>query len=347
MQLVLDTHNIALRQRNKSFYITAGKERRMISPLKVSSIAVISPCTLTSAAVLLAVEHKIPIIFFDHSGEPDAQVWSTRFGNLAELRRAQVLFAMTDDSAAWAAEVYALKTAGQMDNLRWMQAKSAELPKTHAALQKAIEAMIPLAAQLPEKARAADPFVALMGAEGALARHYWPAWGGTAPTGFGFSTRSRRPALDPHNAALNYLYGMLYNAVESAVLAAGMDPMFGIMHADEFGAPTLVFDLIEPFRPMADRLLIQLLYDGTLDARHFEPYQGGIGANREGRKILISSFNNWLQAPAIFRGQEARLKNHIFTLAGELSTRLKHFWENDNLGKLRHRKRPLASEDSQ
>jgi len=175
MQLVLDTYNIALRQRNKSFYVTAGKERRMISPLKVSSIAVISPCTLTSAAVLLAVENKIPIIFFDHSGEPEAQVWSTRFGNLAELRRAQVLFAMSDIAPVWAAEVYVLKAQGQLDNLRWMQARSAALPNTSTALQKAMDAMTPLIAKIPEKARAAEPFVALMSAEAAIARHYWPA----------------------------------------------------------------------------------------------------------------------------------------------------------------------------
>ena len=347
MQLVLDTHNIVLKQRNSSFYVTAGKERRMISPLKVSSIAVLSPCTLTSSAVLLAVEHKIPIIFFDYSGEPEAQVWSTRFGNLAELRRAQVLFSMSDEASNWAAEVFGLKAAGQLDNLRWMHAKSAAMPQTANKLQKCTQAIEPMIAQLIEKAGGPEPFVALMGTEGAIARHYWPAWGEAAPLGFTFSTRSRRPALDKHNAALNYLYGMLYNVVESAVLAAGMDPMFGMIHADEFGAPTLVFDLIEPFRPFADRLLMQLLHDAVLDARHFEPYQEGIGATREGRKILITNFNDWLQQPASFRGQEARLKNHIFTYAGELSARLKLFWKNDHLGKLRHRKRPVAGENGE
>lgn len=347
MQLVLDTHNIALRQRNRSFYITAGKERRMISPQKISSIAVVSPCTLTSAAVLLAVEHKIPIIFFDHSGEPEGQVWSTKFGNLAELRRAQVLFAMTDEAIAWAVEVYALKTEGQLDNLRWMKNRAANLPQISTRLHKAIEAIIPLASQLTEKARTTEPFVTLMGTEGSIARHYWPAWGASAPVGFEFSTRSRRPARDYSNAALNYLYGILYNTVESAVLGAGLDPMFGIMHADEFGAPTLVFDLIEPFRPMADRLLMEILFEGTLDTSHFEPYQGGIGVNREGRKVLITCYNNWLQQPVTFMGQDTRLKNHLHKYAGTLANRLKFFWENDHLGKLRHRKRPLASEDSQ
>lgn len=343
MQLVLDTHNIALRQRNKSFYVTAGKERRMISPLKVTSIAVVSPCTLTSAAVLLAVEHKIPIIFFDHSGEPDAQVWSTNFGNLAELRRAQVLFALCDEAPLWATEVFQLKTAGQFANLVWMQDRvhSENIKKQ---LQQAIEAIKPLADKLGETGKKANPFAALTNAEAVIARHYWPAWGAAAAPGFTFAARSRRPAQDGYNAALNYLYGMLYNAVESAVLAAGMDPMFGLIHADEFGAPTLVFDLIEPFRPLADRLLMELLFDSHLDARHFEAYQGGVGVSRDGRKILIASFNDWLQQPVLFREQKQTVRNHLFIFAGELATRLKKFWEHDPIGKLRHRKRPLASE---
>lgn len=341
MQLVLDTHNIALRQRNRSFYVTAGKERRMISPHKVSSIAVISPCTLTSAAVLLAVEHRIPIIFFDHSGEPEAQVWSTRFGNLAELRRAQVLFALDEQAAVWATEIFRVKAAGQLENLAWIQDKVTS-EKTIKSIRQATESIGDRVKKLDSLPGGDHSFHALINAEAIMAKLYWSAWGAAAPPGFTFAARSRRPAQDIYNAALNYLYGMLYNAVESAVLAAGMDPMFGIIHADEFGAPTLVFDLIEPFRPLADRLLMQMLYENKLDARHFEPYQGGIGASREGRKILIGAFNDWLQQPALFRGQKHTLKNHLYLFAGELASQLKQFWEHDPLGKLRHRKRPSS-----
>ncbi|MCA0239136.1 MAG: CRISPR-associated endonuclease Cas1 [Bacteroidetes bacterium] len=346
MQLVLDTHNVALRQRNRSFYISAGKERRMISPHKISSIAVISPCTLTSAAVLLAVEHKIPIIFFDHSGEPEAQLWSVHFGNQAELRRAQALFSLSDEAALWAAEVFRLKSEGQLSNLLRIR-EERNLPGLSSALERAADNIRALIQQLDTKAADREPFIALMGVEGAVARHYWPAWGKAAPAGFQFDKRSRRPAQDAHNAALNYLYGMLYNAVESAVLGVGMDPMFGIIHADEFGAPTLVFDLIEPFRPLADALLMRLLYDGALDARHFEPWQTGIGLNREGRRILIAAFNDWLKEDTVFQGRSTSLRNHLFTYAGALAHRLKLFWQHDDLDQLRHRRRPPATPDSE
>lgn len=318
----------------------------MISPHKVSSIAVISPCTVTSAAVLLAVENKIPIIFFDHSGEPEAQLWSTRFGNLAELRRAQVLFAMSEGAAAWATEVFLLKTTGQLENLAWAMAQTND-EKQQESLQQAITRIRSLYEKLPETGKGPNPFNALTQLEAQIARHYWNAWGSVAPRGFTFANRSRRPAQDAFNAALNYLYGMLYNSVESAVLASGMDPMFGLIHADEFGAPTLVFDMIEPFRPLADRLCMTLFLEEKIDARHFEPWQGGIGAGREGRKILITAFNDWMQQQITFKAQKHNVKNHLYIFAGELATLLKSFWEHDPLGKLRHRKRPLASESSE
>jgi CRISPR-associated protein Cas1 len=158
------------------------------------------------------------------------------------------------------------------------------------------------------------------------------------------------------NAALNYLYGMLYNAVEGAVLAAGMDPMFGIIHADTFGAPTLVFDLIEPFRPFADRLLMRLLYAGALDHRHFEPMKvgkapdgaaQGVSVNREGRKILIQAFNDYQREEISFEGRSLVFKNHIFGFAGKFAIRLKHFWDHDPSGKLRHRRRSPAAESGE
>ena len=291
MQLVLDTPNISLRVRNRSFVVSAAKERRLISPHRLSSIAVISPCALSSAAVLLAVAHKIPIIFFDHAGEPEAQVWSTQFGHLAELRRAQVLFAMTDAAVAWATRIFELKTDGQLANLTWMQTFR-PLPQLQQMLQQRLTAIQSLRPTLAQAATQSEPLAALLAAEAAMARHYWLAWGQAAPTGFNFSVRSRRPAQDAFNATLNYLYGMLYNAVEGATLAAGLDPMFGLIHADAFGAPTLVFDLIEPFRPCVDRLLMTLLYEGAFDHRHVVPLSNGYTVQREGRKILIAAFND-------------------------------------------------------
>lgn len=92
MQLVLDTNGTTLKVRNQSFWIINKTQRRTISPKKVSSIAILQNCLLSSAAVRLAVEHRIPITFFHPTGKPQAHLWSPYFGSIASIRRQQVLF---------------------------------------------------------------------------------------------------------------------------------------------------------------------------------------------------------------------------------------------------------------
>lgn len=65
------------------------------------------------------------------------------------------------------------------------------------------------------------------------------------------------------NSAVNYVYGMLYCEVWRAVIRAGLDPYFGIMHGTERDQGSLVFDLIEEYRaPFGDRVVLGMLGRG-------------------------------------------------------------------------------------
>ena len=90
------------------------------------------------------------------------------------------------------------------------------------------------------------------------------------PSVYQFAKRSR-PAEDIFNAALNYLYGMLYHLVQHAILQKGLDPFLPIFHRDEYAARGFVFDYIEGFRPWADRVLIELGLKEKLLSSHFRP----------------------------------------------------------------------------
>ena len=82
-----------------------------------------------------------------------------------------------------------------------------------------------------------------MGWEGTQSKRYWAAVASALPPAWQFGRRSRRPARNGFNAALNYLYGMLYTIVEQALFGAGLDPHLGILHSDQYDSPTLAFDL--------------------------------------------------------------------------------------------------------
>jgi CRISPR associated protein Cas1 len=64
--------------------------------------------------------------------------------------------------------------------------------------------------------------------------------------------RQPRHATHPINAILNYGYSMLAGQVERAAVIRGLDVNVGSLHAGSDGRPSLVYDLIEPLRPVLD-----------------------------------------------------------------------------------------------
>jgi len=67
---------------------------------------------------------------------------------------------------------------------------------------------------------------------------------------------TNRHATHPVNAMLNYAYGVLESQVRTVAVAAGLDPAIGYLHACRPGRDALVYDLMEPFRPRVDRLVL-------------------------------------------------------------------------------------------
>lgn len=321
MQLVLDTNGIIVKVRNAAFWIISKTQQRTISPTKITSIAITQDCLLSSAAIRLAVKHQIPITFFNTTGKPQAQLWSPYFGSIAAIRRQQIFFLEKPQATQWIISLFRIKAAHQIQNLQWLLNRKpglrTQLEQTIATVQKLPETMQPLADQLPKAVQNS-----LMGIEGAAARAYWQAISTALPPDWQFTTRSRRPALDNFNAALNYLYGMLYSTLESALFAAGLDPHLGILHSDEYNRPTLSFDMIEPFRPWIDRLLLELILEGKLTADAFESRDGGIFVARKGKEILIPAFNERMLATARFQEQDSKRRNHINRFVGTFAQKL-------------------------
>ena len=321
MQLVLDTNGLMVKKKNQAFWIVAKAGRRLISPHRVSSIAVTADCLLSAAAIRLAAQHGIPIYFFDGAGKARARLWSPGFGSIATIRREQIHFAARPEATAWVLDLFAGKVRQQAANLRYLgRRRPSQADRLQAALTQ-LDAGIPGTDSLVTQPIAACRSQ-LLGQEGSLARAYWQAVGASLPAPWTFGQRSRRPARDPFNAGLNYLYGMLYNTVSQAALAAGLDTHLGVLHVDQYARPTLVFDLIEPFRPWADRLLIQACLEHRLKPSHFDEKEGTYVLNRAGKHFLIPLFNAEMEVRHRFRQRQLRQRDHIYQLANDLAQHL-------------------------
>ena len=108
---------------------------------------------------------------------------------------------------------------------------------------------------LARRVRSGDPD----NLEAQAARRYWPAL-------MGADFRRDREAAGA-NGLLNCGYAVMRATLARAVVAAGLHPTIGIHHANRGNAFALADDLIEPFRPLVDALVISMVGQGveTLD----------------------------------------------------------------------------------
>jgi CRISPR-associated protein Cas1 len=83
------------------------------------------------------------------------------------------------------------------------------------------------------------------------ARRYWPRL-------FGEPFR-RDPEGEPPNNLLNYGYMAVRAAVARALIAAGLLPTVGIHHHNRYNAFCLADDLMEPYRPLVDFKVWQIV----------------------------------------------------------------------------------------
>lgn len=65
------------------------------------------------------------------------------------------------------------------------------------------------------------------------------------------------------NACLNYGYGVLRAAIARALVAGGLHPSIGIWHSNQYNYFNLADDLIEPFRPLVDAIVIRIAQNMT------------------------------------------------------------------------------------
>jgi CRISPR-associated protein Cas1 len=135
----------------------------------------------------------------------------------------------------------------------------------------------------------------LRGFEGAAAARYFELWAGFLPSEFPFERRSTRPPHNPVNACLSFGATLLYSEMVSYVHAHGLDPALGFLHQTEDGRWSLALDLIEPFRPvLVEALALDLFTHKILDACHFEPKEGGVYLNQEGKKKFLLQYERRL-----------------------------------------------------
>ena len=263
-------------------------------------------------------DRGVPVFFSGPVGTPWACMTSTTHPGSSKLLAAQAAMA-ADVQRAIIVDLVGAKVANQERLLRYYAkgrktsdaAVAATLTAASEAMRRIVESLDGLPADIEEARRVAFSI------EGRAAQQYWSAAG--LLLGEEFPGRRTRAAEDPWNQCLNYGYAVLYAAVWQALLAAGLDPGVGVLHASPGNRAALVFDVIEPYRsPAVDRAVFGLAGRGWTPRTN---RTGGLttATRRElGERVgeMLSKEHAWQRKRAPLGEM---IRRHASALAGQIA----------------------------
>ncbi|MGB9671463.1 MAG: CRISPR-associated endonuclease Cas1, partial [Halothiobacillaceae bacterium] len=258
-----------------------GEPATAIPLMRLASMELHAPCQISSGLLEACAEEGIPVLLAT-PGRPPLIITTSQ----AEAQRHRTLAA---HHAAWgelgeagrarhAARLVAAKLAGNT-----LLVRSRYRPGDHLIIGKLTRART----AIDQTGRLA----VVRGYEGWAARHYYHWFAQHAARLGHFMQRQHRgQTQDPINLALNYGYALLRHRVATAVRLAGLDPYLGILHEANGRHDALVSDLMEPYRPYIDRLILRLINLRVIKHEDFGEADGVLRLAASGRARLIEAF---------------------------------------------------------
>lgn len=305
VQLVVNSFGTSIRRRGECFQLKLKEVKREIAASKVDSILVTTGAHFSTDAIELAIEHNVDVVLVDGIGRPFGRLWRTDFGSTAEIRRKQLAAADKAIGVNLSRELIHGKLQGRVEFIADLRRAR---PDHSDSIDRAITAMCVgiEAVQSVEGTSVADCRGRLMALEGAAGKAYFEVIGEALPEKYGFTSRSPRQHDDPVNAFLNYGYGVLYSRVECASILAGLDPHVGLLHTDRYNKPSMVCDLIEPFRVYVEKPIIYLFTRRRINDEHYQRGEEGLRLTEDGRKLLLSELNDHLEESVRYRSRNVK-----------------------------------------
>ncbi len=326
MELVLNTYGVSLNRDNEGFVISNSEGRQRVPVTGITSIQISKGASITSDAVMLAVENEIEVLFMDKVGNPMGRIWSPKYGSISTIRKGQLAFIYSHDSVDWIKEVIRQKIENQQALM--LMVDTSQNADNAALVNKNLRRLDDYRTKIAslDGDIVNDVAAQLRGWEGQASRIYFETMNLFIPERFRFEQRSQHPATDVSNALLNYGYGLMYGKIEGTMIKAGIDPYIGVMHRDDYNRPVLVYDVIELYRVWVDYVVYSLLaQDVVTDEYYSVRDDGSYWLEQLGRRVLIQSFNDYLDETVTLKGVTRSRMNQMFLYVQDLAQKFKTY----------------------
>lgn len=239
-------------------------------------------------ALAWLANHQVPLIQINWRGEVFNIVGAVGTAINSRLSDCQIAARAGRQCVRIAHDLISQKVANSIATLR---AAFPNLLAAKSALEK-------LKAELSDLKRRMPPSVGhLRGIEGRVGFAYFNAWRshplnwsktnrhpipddwyriGPRSSKRGRISTPNRHATHPFNAMLNYAYGVLETQVRRQIVAQGLNPAIGYLHGSYEGKQALVYDLMEPMRPVVDRHVLEFVQGETFEPADFVLLDDGV-----------------------------------------------------------------------
>lgn len=211
------------------FLVVRGKETTKIH-LNEIGMLILESTAVSMTAYLMSelVKKKIKVVFCDEKRNPSAELLPYYGSHDTSVKiRKQIEWAKNDKATVWT-EIVSEKIRKQAEVLVYYKKAEAEM------LYHYIEEI--------EQGDTTNR-------EGHAAKVYFNAL---------FGKDFSRTRECPVNAALNYGYTLILSAFNREVVANGYITQLGLFHENMFNPFNLSSDLMEPFRPLVDQIVLEM-----------------------------------------------------------------------------------------
>ena len=289
--LYITTPETYLRLDNDTLRVEVERETRLRVPLHhLTAVVCFGHINLSAPLMHRLADEGIALVLLCKNGRFKARLEGAVSGNVL-LRQAQFRHAA---NPVFAMDMARACVAGKIKNTRQVLQRGAREAKTEDEGKVLTRLANDLAASLRALHEAPD-LDTLRGIEGEAARQYFSGLyllvRADQREAFRMDGRSRRPPRDRFNALLSFLYAMWMNDCRTALEAVGLDPQVGFLHSLRPGRAALALDLMEEFRPWADRLALTLINRGQITADDFVLREGGgVSLEVDARKTVVVAY---------------------------------------------------------
>lgn len=313
MDLLINTYGTKIRSSGERIVLRFPRnpKRKEYSIHRIEKIIVLRPSSISSAAVRLAIDHNVDIVYLGSFGKPIGRIFPSTYKGLAQLRRAQLECSSSSKALYLARQFVTGKSENQIIYMKKLQDEYGRSFQKEILQSETIIESLLLSNDNPHSREQ------LLGIEGFVADKYFSCLKQLHP----FVRRDPR-SRDKFNSALNYGYGILYNEVERACLYVGLDPYLGLYHSERYGKPSLVLDLVEEFRvPVIDSVIFPLFLANELvnDNNFIKIELNEYMLSPEGKSVVISSVFERLNLEISWGGIRQTVKSAITHQARRLS----------------------------